>query len=151
MKVKLVCGTTLVIALMGAFSALGSYTVVAAQEVKSQWTGVYTVDQARRGEMLYSDKCGSCHGAEVTGSEMAPGLIDEAFATKWDDQTLTDLFERIRTTMPQNDPGSLSVQQTADILAFVLQKGKYPAGTQELPSDILVLKTYKFLAKKPGA
>ena len=35
----------------GAFSARGT---VAAQQPKSQWDGVYTEDQAKRGEGLYS-------------------------------------------------------------------------------------------------
>jgi hypothetical protein len=82
---------------------------------------------------------------------MAPGLVDAVFAAKWNDQTLADLFDRIMRTMPQNDAGSLSGQQTADILAFILNRAKYPGGTQELPADIATLKTYKFLASKPGA
>jgi hypothetical protein len=82
---------------------------------------------------------------------MAPGLVDDVFSAKWNDRTLADLFDVIRRTMPQNDPGSLNEQQAADLIAFVLHKGNYPAGTQELPVDVAMLKTYRFLANKPGA
>ncbi len=152
MKITSVFGSGLVTAAMGAFSAVGSYAAVTAQDLKSQWNGVFTVEQAGRGEALYTDKCSVCHGAELRGTEMAPGLIDEVFSAKWNDQTLADLFGHIRRTMPQNDPGTLSGQQGADVLAFVLHKANYPAGTQELPTDIDMLKMIKFLAsRKPGA
>jgi cytochrome c5 len=151
MKIKLVFGSSLVTAAMGAFSAVGSYAAVAAQDMKSQWNGAFSVEQAGRGETLYTDKCSVCHGAELRGTEMAPGLIDDVFSAKWNDQTLADLFDRIRRTMPQNDPGTMSGQQAADVLAFVLHKANYPAGAHELPMDIDMLKMYKFLASKPGA
>ena len=47
----------------------------------------------------------------------------------WDGLTVGDLFERIRISMPQNAPGSLSGQQNADILAFMFQVSKFPTGT----------------------
>ena len=61
-----------------------------------------------------------------------------------------DLFERIRISMPQNAPGSLSGQQNADILAFMLQQNKFPAGTTEMGIQGMMLKAIKFEAKKPG-
>ena len=57
---------------------------------------------------------------------MAPGLIGGEFTANWNDLTLGDLFERMRTSMPQNNPGSLSRQQNADILAFILRKASCP-------------------------
>ena len=60
-------------------------------------------------------------------------------------------FDVKRRTMPQNDPGSLNERQVADVLAFVLHKANYPAGTQDLPTDVATLKMYRFLANKPGA
>jgi mono/diheme cytochrome c family protein len=151
MKTKLVLASSFVTTAMGAFSPVGSHLAVAAQGMKSQWSGVFTVEQAGRGETLYTDKCSVCHGSELKGTEMAPGLIDEVFSAKWNDRTLAELFDRIQRTMPQNDPGTLSGPQAADVLAFVLHKANYPAGTQELPSGIDILKTFTFLASKPGA
>src|SRR6266550_5283955 len=108
----------------GAFSAPAT---VAAQQAKSQWDGVYTEDQAKRGEGLYSQYCASCHGPDLAGGEMAPGLTGGEFSSNWNDLSLGELFERMRISMPQNAPGSLSRQQDADILAFMLAKAGVPA------------------------
>jgi mono/diheme cytochrome c family protein len=143
MKVKLTVLATVV-----ALGALGAMTV-SAQDNKSQWDGVYTPDQAKRGATLYAEKCASCHGADMNGGEMAPGLVGGEFSANWNDLSLGDLFERMRISMPQNDPGSLSRQQNADILAFMLERGRYPTGTSELPSQTEVLHMFKFLAMNP--
>jgi len=144
--------TVAVAALFGiiAFGAAGSRGTVAAQGAKTQWDGVYSADQAKRGEGLYSQYCASCHGPDLAGGEMAPGLTGGEFASNWNDLSLGELFERIRISMPQNAPGSLSRQQNADILAFVLSKGNFPAGTTELPGATDVLNTIKFVAQKPA-
>src|ERR1700736_4987928 len=89
-----------------------------AQQALSIWDGVYTEEQAKRGEPLYTATCGSCHGPDLTGGEMAPGLTGGEFRSDWDGLTVGDLFERVRVSMPQDSPGSLSRQQYADILAF---------------------------------
>ena len=57
--------------------------------------------------------------------------------------------ERMRISMPQNAPGSLSRQENADILAHILNKGNYPAGQTELSGQTEVLNGYKFVAMKP--
>jgi quinoprotein glucose dehydrogenase len=140
--------TVAVVAFVGiAVSAVGVYP--AAQGGKSQWDGVYTEAQAKRGEGLYSQYCASCHGPELTGGEMAPGLTGGEFRANWNDLSVGDLFERIRVSMPQNAPGSLSRQQDADILAFVLLKGGFPAGQAELPTQTDVLNSIKFTSAKP--
>jgi S-disulfanyl-L-cysteine oxidoreductase SoxD len=122
---------------------------VSAQEKKTQWDGVYTVEQAKRGEKLYAEKCSSCHGPDMNGGEMAPGLTGGEFTSNWNDLSLGDLFERMRISMPQNAPGSLSRQDNADILSYMLNKGNYPAGKEELPTATEVLNGYKFVAQKP--
>ena len=144
--------TVAVAALFGiiAFGASGARGTVAAQGAKTQWDGVYTADQAKRGEGLYSQYCASCHGPDLTGGEMAPGLTGGEFQSNWNDLSLGELFERMRISMPQNAPGSLSRQQDADILAFMLSKAGVPAGQTELPTQAEVLNAIKFIAQKPA-
>ena len=125
-------------------------TVHAQPPAKSIWDGVYTEAQATRGKALYSQECASCHGGELTGGEMAPPLAGGEFMAGWDGLTIGDLFERVRISMPQNSPGSLSGQQNADILAFVFGSNKFPAGDTELPKEAGILKQIKFEVKKPG-
>ena len=123
--------------------------VLVGQAPRFQWDGVYTLEQAGRGEKLYAEKCSSCHGPDLNGGEMAPGLIGGEFTSNWNDLTLGDLLDRIRITMPQNAPESLSRDESAAIVAFVLQKGNYPPGKSELPTQTGMLQNYKFLAMKP--
>ena len=124
-------------------------TVHAQPPTKSIWDGVYTDAQAARGKALYSQECASCHGGELTGGEMAPPLAGGEFMAGWDGLTIGDLFERVRISMPQNAPGSLSGQQNADILSFMFSSNKFPAGQAELPKEAGILKQIKFEVKKP--
>jgi mono/diheme cytochrome c family protein len=144
--------TVAILALAGtmSFGALGAYGTVAAQGEKTQWDGVYTAEQAKRGEPLYQQYCASCHGPDLAGGEMAPGLTGGEFTANWNELTLGDLFERIRVSMPQNAPGSLSRQQNADIMAYILSKMNVPPGSTELPTQTEMLKEIKFLAQKPS-
>jgi quinoprotein glucose dehydrogenase len=116
---------------------------------KSIWDGIYTEEQATRGKALYAQECASCHGGELTGGEMAPPLSGGEFMAGWDGLTVGDLFERVRISMPQNAPGSLSGQQNADVLAFVFSASKFPAGSSEMPKEAGILKQIKFEVKKP--
>lgn len=116
----------------------------------SVWDGIYTEEQAARGGPLYSQGCAHCHAADLTGGETAPSLISPDFRSNWSGLSVDDLFERIKISMPQDSPGSLSRQQTADILAFVLSKGGFPAGKTELAREAEVLKEIRFEATKPG-
>jgi len=133
---------------MAAVLMLNS-SVHAQPPSKSIWDGIYTEEQATRGQGLYSQECASCHGGELTGGEMAPPLAGGEFLAGWDGLTVGDLFERIRISMPQNNPGSLSGQQNADILAFMFKASKFPTGTTELAKDAGILKQIKFEVKKP--
>jgi mono/diheme cytochrome c family protein len=139
-----------VIALMPFAAIMALHASVHAQPpTKSVWDGVYTDEQAKRGGALYQENCASCHGAELTGGEMAPPLSGGEFMAGWDGLTVGDLFERIRISMPQNAPGSLSGQQNADVLSFMFNANKFPAGAAELPKEAGILKTIKFEVKKP--
>jgi S-disulfanyl-L-cysteine oxidoreductase SoxD len=140
---------TLALAGTMVIGALTAGNTVAAQG-KSQWDGIYTEAQAKRGEGLYSQYCASCHGPDLAGGEMAPGLTGGEFTANWNDLSIGDLYERIRISMPQSAPGSLSRQQNSDILAYILRKMNTPVGTTELSTSTDELKAIKFLAAKPG-
>ena len=114
----------------------------------SVWDGVYTAEQTRRGEAAYLSACASCHGTALEGGDMTPALVGGAFTSNWNDLTVGDLFDRIRTTMPLDNPGRLSRTQTADVIAFVLKANDWPAGTTELPADS-ALKQIRIAAVKP--
>jgi cytochrome c len=140
---------------VGLAVAGASLCALGAQEPpssgRSVWDGVYTEEQAKRGEALYEKQCSACHGDKLAGRESAPALTGGAFLANWNGLPLSDLFERVRRTMPQNAPGKLTRQQNADILAFVLSFNKFPAGKIELYRQAEMLKEIRFEASKPEA
>jgi len=128
---------------------LTAHSRVSAQSAQSVWDGIYTAEQAKRGEGLYSQGCMRCHGQDLMGGEMAPALSDGQFRSNWDGVPVGELFERIRVSMPADNPGGLSRQQYADILAYVFFKGGFPAGTTELSTRTEMLQGVMFKATKP--
>lgn len=102
---------------------------------RSTLTGVYSNDQAARGEKTYNAKCTSCHAPNA--------YTGEAFSRAWATLSAFDLFELIRTTMPNDNPGSLSRQQYAEIVAYLFKLNGFPAGKQPLPTEKDELKRVK--------
>ncbi len=110
--------------------------------------GVFTERQAARGQAPYKKVCASCHGESLEGSRpVNPALTGSGFIDNWKGQTLDDLFERIQSTMPGDQPGSLDRKDTADIVAYILMVNKFPAGKNEVPSAADELKKIKFDAR----
>lgn len=130
-------------------AVLASVGLLCSQPPRSVWDGVYTEEQAKRGQALYGRECASCHGALLAGGEEAPPLAGDAFLANWNGLTVGDLFERMRTSMPQDDPARLSRQQNADILAYLLSGNRFPAGKTELENRTEMLKQIRFEASKP--
>jgi len=121
----------------------------ATEPSQSVWDGIYTEEQAARGNALYSQTCAACHAPDLSGGETAPALAGADFKSNWTGLSVDDLFERIKVSMPGDNPGSLSRQQTADILSFVFSVNRFPAGMSELVREAEVLKAIKFEAFKP--
>ena len=116
----------------------------------SVWDGVYTEGQALRGQELYVAHCLACHGENLEGNGQVKPLSGPDFAANWNGLTMGDMLERTRTTMPMDKPGTLSRQQIADVLSFVLSVNKMPAGGTELPRQTEILNGVTFLAQKPS-
>ena len=102
---------------------------------------VFNSAQAKRGQTKYTEVCSACHLADLSGSDQAPALAGASFLGNWDGLTVSDLADRIRISMPQDNAGSLSSQQAVDIVAYILQANEFPGGEEELKIDKAVLKT----------
>jgi len=115
---------------------------------KTTADGVGTDAQVKRGADVYAMQCSTCHDAQLAGSGTAPALAGTDFMANWKDENVASLFERIRATMPADNPGSLKREQAADIVAFILNFNKFPLAAADLPSDSDSLKTIKIIAPK---
>jgi mono/diheme cytochrome c family protein len=140
---------TLAIISLAAAGAFYSNLGAQSSTSRSVWDGVYTDDQVKKGQALYNENCSSCHGDTLMGGESAPALAGGEFLSNWNGLTLGDLFERIKTTMPQNKPGRLSREVNTNILAYMLSVSQFPAGKTELPQQTEVLKEIRIDASKP--
>jgi mono/diheme cytochrome c family protein len=141
------------IAGIAAFGLVGAASVTALHAqgaARNVWDGVYSADQAAQGKTLFAEKCATCHGADLSGAEMAPPLVGAIFLGDWVGQSAGDLFTRIHTTMPANDPGSLSNAQAAQALAYILSVNQFPAGATALPTDDAGLGQIAITAEKPA-
>ena len=143
---------TIAFAVMAGVAAIAPiHSTLRAEQAgaRSVADGVYTEEQAKRGEVVYSQNCASCHGPTLTGTEMAPPLTGPAFIADFKDLTIRDLSDKIRLSMPADDPGSLNRQQTADVVTYILSVNKYPAGKTDLGTDAEVLGQIKIDPPKP--
>jgi quinoprotein glucose dehydrogenase len=119
-----------------------------AQGSRSLWDGAYTQEQAKRGEAAYREHCARCHGADLTSGDAVPPLVGTDFLSLWNAKTVGDLFDRIRTSMPADKPGTLSREQNSEILAYILSANKFPDGKTELSTQSDLLKQIQFDAFK---
>ncbi len=100
---------------------------LAAQDKKSVKAGVYTAEQADRGQSLYRSKCASCH---------APNrFTDDFFYQSFANKPLWEMFDVISDSMPEDNPGSMRKEEYADLIAYLLRLNKFPTGPTELPTD----------------
>jgi mono/diheme cytochrome c family protein len=88
---------------------------------------------------VYADACASCHDPALLGG-IGPPLAGKEFLGTWKAMAVGDLFEKIRTQMPLTAPGTMTAQQTSDVVAFILSANKFPAGATELATDPAALK-----------
>ena len=111
----------------------------------SIWDGVFTAEQARRGQAAYTGPCDRCHGYKLDGASDDPDMLPTPpaagpkFLRHWEGRSLAALFEYTRTTMPANNPGFLTAEELVDIIAYMMLVSGAPAGDHELaaaPHDL---------------
>src|SRR5258708_36174394 len=96
-----------------------------ASTSRSVWDGVYTEEQATRGEEIYRKECASCHGDTLAGGGGAAALTGGAFSSDWDGVTGVAFLDRSRETLPQGSLGELTQPQYADRLARFISFNKF--------------------------
>jgi mono/diheme cytochrome c family protein len=110
-----------------------------APKAKTTLDGIYTAAQAAQGEDLYYGTCVNCH---PKGTYAGP-----TFKTNWNGRPLSDLFDWVQDKMPKNDPGTLTPAQSAQVVAYILQQNKMPAGKAALPATSAALEPIRIEIK----
>lgn len=109
--------------------------------MRSSLDGVYTVEQAQEGARVYQRVCAECHAKDEYTGDMMAG---------WEGAPLYDLWDIITSTMPENNPGSLSRSEYVGILAYILELNNMPAGSEELSSRASALRNILFRWSDPS-
>jgi mono/diheme cytochrome c family protein len=137
--------TVTVLAVLSGCAMGAGASRIAAQEPQSPKTlndGVFTERQAQRGEALFKNNCTTCHDtARFTG---------DVFIGNWAGQPIYALFDLVRTTMPEDNPGALQLQQYADVLAFFFRLNGFPMGSEELMGTDDAMRAVRIEAAKTG-
>ena len=108
--------------------ALGA---VAQSTARSTADRVYTSEQADQGHELFVAACQNCHAP--TQHALPP------FRARWFGRTLGDLFGYVRREMPQADPGTLSNEESAQLVAYLMRINGMRSGSTPLASDSAAL------------
>jgi mono/diheme cytochrome c family protein len=96
--------------------------------------GVYSLAQAQGGQKIFAAQCAQCHGANFRGGFGVASLAGAAFTTLWGEKTLQSLFDKMKSTMPLERPGTLPDQAYIEVLARILEVNHFPASdVAELP------------------
>ncbi len=120
MFIKLTGAFTLTLAVLFVVIVPVAHTRAVRQ--RSTRDRVYSEGQAERGKQIYVNICLQCHDERMWGGN-------------WTGRTVADAFDTIKTFMPENDPGSLTEGQVRDVLAYILQTNRLPAGSDDLPES----------------
>ena len=101
MRVKWICSALTIVAFA---------IPLAAQQAadKTISDGVFTSDQAQRGKSAFEGSCARCHNVALIGSERGPAIKGPTFLSHWEKDSLAGLFTKIRDTMPEGGPGTVS-------------------------------------------
>jgi cytochrome c len=137
-------------AIVVAIAAVGCIAGQAAGGATGGESAVYTETQALNGRQVYYRNCANCHGENLEG-KVGPPLTGRQFHQMVASQKMTApmLLQFISTQMPQAKPGSLTAEQYADVMAFILAQNGYPAGNVALTANSPGLKDINLAA--PGA
>lgn len=103
----------------------------ASRRVTGSPRQTFTDSQTVRGAQWFESVCLHCHATQ--------DMTSPDFRVRWSGRSALELFLRIRSTMPEDDPGSLSDRTYADVVAYLMKLNGLIAGVQPLTADTTVL------------
>jgi mono/diheme cytochrome c family protein len=111
--------------------------VSAATDQKTTNDGIYSKAQADAAKAKFDAICADCHAFTVAEKKRPADLPlgDEPFFKKWEGRGLDEMATLIVTTMPNDGSAVVSDEDTLNLLAYILQRNGYPAGSAPLTKD----------------
>ncbi len=128
--------------------AAAGLLVSAVSSMAAPPPAIYTAAQATAGAAVYAQNCAMCHGPALQGAA-GPALVGQAFAAASHNYTVGAIFGEIAQQMPAGNPGSLTHDQYADVLAYILSKNGYPAGSTALDYNASLTSTVPLVSQVP--
>jgi alcohol dehydrogenase (cytochrome c) len=113
-----------------ATAALG--VAIATAQTQPAANGVFTTDQVAVGQTTFQAICAKCHQPNLQGSFEAPQLAGPNFMSAWRGRSTSELYNKIATSMPADNPHSLSEQAVESLVAFILRQNGAPVGATPL-------------------
>jgi hypothetical protein len=96
------------------------------------WSGVYTAEQAARGEVQFQMQCAECHAGDLDPRTTTSRLVGERFMDRWREEKVSYLFNFVSTSMPRRAPASLTEAVYLDIISYLMRTNNFPAGKEPL-------------------
>ncbi|MBX3132295.1 MAG: cytochrome c [Gemmatimonadaceae bacterium] len=127
-----------------AAAALAPFAIGGAQPERAArlLPAIQTDSQVARGREWYVSQCQSCHPSEDMSSA--------DFKTRWSGQRAYDLFDIISSTMPEEEPGTLTRRTYVDIVAYLMRLNGMPATPAPLADDDASLKAATLAFSTPS-
>jgi mono/diheme cytochrome c family protein len=115
--------------------AISAATEAGPESASPILTALFTEDQAAAGAEIYAARCAMCHGAEPADGTAAPPLAGPEFHQNWQGQPVGALYAFTHDNMPLDDPGSLTDEEYASVVAYILAANGFEAGETALPAS----------------
>ncbi len=116
--------------LLAGASALAFGVAITTAQPQPANNSVFTAEQVTIGQAAYQATCARCHQPDLRGSNEAPPLSGVNFMNAWRGRSTNDLFNKIATSMPADNPGSVPEQAVTSIVAFILRQNGAAPGQQ---------------------
>src|SRR4051812_17464464 len=87
----------------GAAAAAFGIAIATAQP-QAPGNAIYTADQATIGATAFQATCAKCHQPDLRGGSEAPPLAGASFMSAWRGRTTNELYTKIATSMPADNP-----------------------------------------------